>query len=186
MKLSKELKKQRKYKGFTQEYVANYLHVSRKTISSWENDHGLPNKEYLDSINELYGTKIKFISKDNKKNNLLFKKLYYANLIVFFVSIFSLITGLLKIITILQLILVTFIIINYSNKIDYNNKIKLLLFFLLVLLVNFVIIMRNLFMDNTFYGNLSDLPYYMGGLIHSLVITLSFFIITIGQKKIYK
>lgn len=54
MKFGERIKEQRKIKNMTQEDVAKHLHVSRKTISSWENENSYPDIKSLVKISDLY------------------------------------------------------------------------------------------------------------------------------------
>lgn len=67
MDLAKTLKKARIAKNLTQEDVAKSLMVSRKTVSSWENDRHLPSIETISELSELYG--ISFDEIINEKNH---------------------------------------------------------------------------------------------------------------------
>ena len=55
-----KLQQLRKQKGYTQEQLAQELHVSRAAISKWESGRGYPNIDSLKEIAEFYG-----ISLDN-------------------------------------------------------------------------------------------------------------------------
>ena len=48
----------RKSKGFTQQEVAEQLHLSNKTISKWESGAGLPDVSVLPALAELYGVSV--------------------------------------------------------------------------------------------------------------------------------
>ena len=50
MEIGKQLKNARMHSGLTQENVAEKIHVSRQTISNWENDMGEPPYETLKKI----------------------------------------------------------------------------------------------------------------------------------------
>jgi transcriptional regulator with XRE-family HTH domain len=52
------LKKIRLQKGFSQQYVADQLNLTRQTISKWENGRGYPDFENLILLSELYGVSI--------------------------------------------------------------------------------------------------------------------------------
>lgn len=54
MKIGEQLKKFRAQNELTQEDVANKLHVSRATISSWETGRTFPDIEKLIYLSELY------------------------------------------------------------------------------------------------------------------------------------
>lgn len=48
--LSQNLKTIRKNKGFTQEDLANRLHVTRQTISKWEKGYSVPDADLLSKL----------------------------------------------------------------------------------------------------------------------------------------
>ena len=54
MKLSKELNYYRQKNDYTQQQLAQKLHVSRKTISNWENRRSEPSFEMLKELSKLY------------------------------------------------------------------------------------------------------------------------------------
>lgn len=45
--LGENIKTYRQKKGYTQEEVANRLHVTRQTISKWEKNYSVPDAEVL-------------------------------------------------------------------------------------------------------------------------------------------
>ena len=55
IKIGSFLKELRKQKGLTQAEVADYLYVSPKTISRWENGDGIPDINILTDIADFYG-----------------------------------------------------------------------------------------------------------------------------------
>ncbi|WP_440857570.1 helix-turn-helix domain-containing protein [Staphylococcus shinii] len=86
MCLSEDLKKLRKEKGFTQEYIAKKLYVSIQTINKWENGKCLPDvinlvniaKFYKVSLDELLRNEISgLIEEDKKDTSLIFSNLIY-------------------------------------------------------------------------------------------------------------
>jgi len=54
MQFSEQLKKIRSDHHLKQDHMANDLHVSRQTISSWETDRNLPDLEMVVNISEFY------------------------------------------------------------------------------------------------------------------------------------
>ena len=79
MELNKNIYNLRKAKGFSQEYIAEQINVSRQTISNWELGETSPNPEQLlllsktleTSVDNLLGNDI--ILKDkNEKNNYIY------------------------------------------------------------------------------------------------------------------
>lgn len=182
MKISIRLKKARKNKKLTQEYVASQINVSRKTISSWENGRGQPNSAYLKQLNSIYDTNLQFHYTQNKheNNNKYFYIVYFINLILFILCLINIFTGFLKGIILFQLLILSFYFINYRKFIfsRLKNEIKNIAIFLCIFVVLFGIIMNNLGYSHTFSNLFKDLPLYLGAFLHSLILTFSFFIIT--------
>lgn len=54
MEIGKKLKKARLKAGFTQEVIANEIHVSRQTISNWENEKNYPDIVSIINLSDLY------------------------------------------------------------------------------------------------------------------------------------
>ena len=54
MNLSKQIKKYRERDGYSQEYLAEKLYVSRQSISNWENDKSLPDIHNLLMMCDLF------------------------------------------------------------------------------------------------------------------------------------
>jgi len=48
------LREQRKYFGFTQKQLAEYLKISQSNISDWENNISRPEYEHLIRMSQLY------------------------------------------------------------------------------------------------------------------------------------
>lgn len=78
MKLGEKILRLRKAKGFSQEYIAEQINVSRQTISNWELGETSPNPEQLlllskileTSVDSLLGNEMNFID-NNKKCNYI-------------------------------------------------------------------------------------------------------------------
>lgn len=90
MNLSDKLKRCRIEEGMTQLQVADRLHVSRKTVSGWENDRSTPDKNCLIDLSNLYKVPIDSLLRDEeqlspqtetsrKKEERLIKLLYWMN-----------------------------------------------------------------------------------------------------------
>ncbi|NMA93239.1 MAG: helix-turn-helix domain-containing protein [Clostridiales bacterium] len=56
--LCKNLKIIRKNKGYSQEELAERIHVTRQTVSKWENGQSLPDAEMVKSIAEVFGVSV--------------------------------------------------------------------------------------------------------------------------------
>ena len=59
------LKAARINKGYTQEYVAEKLRVTKKTVGSWENGKSMPKIDKIEPICELYGVQYDNIAWNN-------------------------------------------------------------------------------------------------------------------------
>ena len=68
VKIGKFLKDLRKEKGLTQSEVADYLYVSSKTISRWENGDGMPDINVLTDIADFYGITVDELLRGERKN----------------------------------------------------------------------------------------------------------------------
>lgn len=55
--LNETLRQSRKAKGYTQEQLAQLLHVSRQTISNWETGRASPDYELLKQLSALLETR---------------------------------------------------------------------------------------------------------------------------------
>ena len=65
MKFSEKLKVCRKHAQLTQSQVAEQLHVSRKTISGWENDHSFPDVGSLVQLSDIYDVRLDDLMRDD-------------------------------------------------------------------------------------------------------------------------
>lgn len=74
MELSDKLKKLRADKNITQEMLAEVLHVSRTTISSWENGRSYPDLQMIVVISDYFETSLDFLLREDKK---MIKKLSF-------------------------------------------------------------------------------------------------------------
>ena len=54
MELGSKLKKSRERKKYSQQFVAEKLHISRQAISKWENGHTYPDVSSLQVLSKLY------------------------------------------------------------------------------------------------------------------------------------
>jgi putative transcriptional regulator len=52
--LGENIKYYRQNKGYTQEAVANHLHVTRQTISKWEKNYSVPDADLLVKMAEMF------------------------------------------------------------------------------------------------------------------------------------
>lgn len=59
--LSERLKKARKQKEYSQEYVAEHLHTSRQTVARWENGSSIPGADIIKKLAELYDVSVNYL-----------------------------------------------------------------------------------------------------------------------------
>ena len=76
MEFGKTLKKRRSELNLTQQEVAKKLHVTRQTISNWENGKSYPDLDMLIEISDVYQVSIDSLLKGDQdlKNSLDTKK----------------------------------------------------------------------------------------------------------------
>ena len=67
MTIGNRIAELRKVKGFTQEYVAEQLGVSRQAVSKWEQDQTSPDTKNLIALAELLDTDIGFLAMGSDK-----------------------------------------------------------------------------------------------------------------------
>ena len=66
MALGERLKESRVTKGFSQGDVAEYLNISRQSISKWENNNSYPDLDNLVKLSTYYGVSIDELLKENQ------------------------------------------------------------------------------------------------------------------------
>ncbi|MGG5371109.1 helix-turn-helix domain-containing protein [Enterococcus sp. AZ196] len=67
MNIGSQLQLQRKKLNYTQEEVAEKIHVSRQTISSWENSRSLPDVMSVILMSDVYGLSLDNLLKGDRK-----------------------------------------------------------------------------------------------------------------------
>lgn len=67
MEVAALLKIHRENAGLSQHFVAEHLHVSRQSISKWENGRGYPDLNNLILLSELYKVSIDELIRENKQ-----------------------------------------------------------------------------------------------------------------------
>ncbi len=145
VKIGKFLKNLRKEKDLTQSEVADYLYVSSKTISRWENGDGMPDINVLTNIADFYGITVDELLRGERKNiednknteikpdyerklNSLNKYLFVSLGILGFLIILGVILGFVineEIALVLSIlgIIISSIVYIYGYK-DINDKLK--------------------------------------------------------------
>ncbi len=136
MKLSDQLKKYRVLNKFTQEDLAQHIHITRQAISRWENDLSEPDLTTLKKMADLYNIQLEELVNGNiydyeTKHNQL--KFYY------FLSVLSFIIPLGFIISLYILISIR------KKRIEYKilkgvciSRILLTVLLIVFILLNFI------------------------------------------------
>ncbi|QYN54800.1 helix-turn-helix transcriptional regulator [Lactobacillus panisapium] len=180
MELGKQIKFYRTKQGFTQEQLANKLLVSRKTISSWENDRSSPDLETLSRLSVIFNITLDdFLHQDitKIKNS---KTKYYISLLIYIIMLILTLLSYLRFFGIKTIILypsiinIAFSIIYlflFNDWARFKQKKKLIL--LLVssfafLIFNSVITIFNSYLFNSF----SNSPSYNLGILLGALITI--------------
>lgn len=180
MELGKQIKFYRTKQGFTQEQLANKLLVSRKTISSWENDRSSPDLETLSRLSVIFNITLDdFLHQDitEIKNS---KTKYYISLLIYIIVLILTLLSYLRFFGIKTIILypsiinIAFSIIYlflFNDWARFKQKKKLIL--LLVssfsfLIFNSVITIFNSYLFNSF----SNSPSYNLGILIGALITI--------------
>ena len=92
MGLPNQLKRCRKRNRLTQGTLAQKLHVSRKTVSNWENGRNYPSLDILMKISRIYQVPLDDLLKDdadvsrNSDHSCKFDVFYYLNLLLIIMS----------------------------------------------------------------------------------------------------
>ncbi len=71
VKVSKNIKKLRQDRGFTQDGLAEKINVSRQAISSWENGRTQPDLEMLEALSEAFGVPMEELIYGEKRKTTL-------------------------------------------------------------------------------------------------------------------
>lgn len=87
MTLNERLKLARAQKGFTQQEVADILHISRATVSSWEVGRTLPSFDFIIDLSNLYDLSLDILLKEdmtmiNQVNKELRNKKVYKGIVL--------------------------------------------------------------------------------------------------------
>lgn len=99
MTIGEKIKSKRTEKNYTQEDLANLLHVSRSTISSWEVGRTYPDLVMVVKISDLLGITLDELLKEDKvmtrslSNKIRNNKYYKVTIIVLLVGIVASIVG---------------------------------------------------------------------------------------------
>lgn len=199
MKLGLKIKFYRTKQGFTQEQLAYKLLVSRKTISSWENDRSSPDLETLSRLSSIFNITLDDLLHQDvtqvKNSKIKHYIVIFLYLIVFMFTLLSYLRffGIKSIIIYPSFINILFSVIYlflFNDWTRFRQKKKLVL--LLVssfsfLFFNAIITIFNNYLFNSF----SNSPSYNLGILFGVLITIisittgSIVVINFYPKKHY-
>jgi len=159
MEISEKLRYYRKQKNLTQQNLADKLHLSRKTISAWENGRSYPDIKNATQLSDIFGISTDDFLRDNvlstcraeqvKQNPraiIITKFSYVLNIflvLMFYAHIFKLIHIHHSIFSILLLVNLLLFFINYTDwtkLIRHKKLIPMVLEFVLLVICNSIII----------------------------------------------
>ena len=87
-KISKNIKRLRTEKGFTQDLLAEKINITRQAVSSWENDRTQPDVEMLGRLAEVLDVSFEELIYGKKRNTTLeLEKQSYNNTVTIIFSI---------------------------------------------------------------------------------------------------
>lgn len=107
MSFSRSLKKLRLLHKLSQTQLARKLNVSPKTISNWENERNLPDIELIIKISKVLDVTLdELITGNSQLENKLIKdshKVFHDNVMAIMVSLYSMLTGMLAMVWLLNI-----------------------------------------------------------------------------------
>lgn len=92
MTIGERISKLRTEKGYTQEYIANAMGISRQAVHKWEKNESRPDTDNLILLAEILGTTVEYIAVGNKNNISEKKKLSKAASYITVIIITALLT----------------------------------------------------------------------------------------------
>ena len=94
-KISKNIKRLRNEKGFTQDLLAEKINISRQAVSSWENDRTQPDVEMLGRLAEVFEVSLEELIYGKKRNTTLEleKQNYNSTITIVFSILGTLLVG---------------------------------------------------------------------------------------------
>lgn len=82
MELCEKLKQARKKSGFTQDQVAEQLHISRQAVSQWETGKSYPDIENLRSLNTIYSLDLSTLLDCKSRESPYFTRIWHKFLVL--------------------------------------------------------------------------------------------------------
>jgi len=189
MNLPERLKRCRANANLTQLQVSEKLHVSRKTISGWENGHSYPDTTSLVKISDIYNVSVDDLLRDKRllehyadqeqaqtTNHKVMKGSYYLSIVLWLLGYIELFqpAGIHSLL--IPFALITNAIVYLTHFTDWrrfrNTKytVRAIISFFLILLAHVMINIT----DSNFlkYMNQSELHFVVGFIMGRILLTL--------------
>lgn len=205
MQLKNKLIELRKQNNFNQQELGDKLHVSRKTISSWENERTYPDIKTLIDISNLFNVSLDYLlTNDNKlveeyvdrtkittKNNKINSISYFVNIflvITFHIGMIQPFKITIPFITLILMFNIIIWCITYRNwkKFKENKKI-FWISFIIIFLIEFNLrlsIDRELINNlEQFFYDISYIGMVIGTFLKTILIVIGILISFFGYKK---
>lgn len=169
----KNLKKLREKNGLSQEQLAKILHVSRKTISSWENGRNSISDYYVKKLISIDSSFIDYHKNDsnifvkkNKSRNFFF---FILNFLLLLLCIVNLITSYFGVVIYIEIFLIMYSSLRFNYVIKKFN-VSFFIIFLLCLLIQ----LDKVYISGVVTDISSFFAYFLASIVKSFVITYGF------------
>jgi DNA-binding XRE family transcriptional regulator len=190
MQLYLKIKKYRIKNKMTQQNLANKLNVSRKTISSWENNRNKPDLEMIKKISSIFNVPLNSLinaesyRQSNKKNKSYIEYdiiliTFYLNLMFFILCTINLVTTKIPGVVIFEIMIECIFTYHYNKKygIKITKNISLYIILIIVYMISTLIQIDKIYTLELLKNNIDDFAYILSTLLHSFIITYSLLII---------
>ena len=181
MSIGQRISKLRKEKGFSQEYVAERLDVSRQAVSKWETDNSAPDTYNLIALAELFDVSVEYIAvgkqeeqqKSNVAEEVICNKIETQKIIGFVllgVGLLALILGFL--LSELLILLSVYLLVGAILCIAVRKNlwfVAMWTFLALTFLIISILTTQNLF-------SIFNPKYYQGGFTTGMIVSYIFWI----------
>lgn len=182
--LGYKIKEYRHNNNLTQNELAQYLHVSNKTVSGWENNRSVPDMHYVYAMSNIFNISLNdFIKKDisnnhyknmakiNGKKILLLKYSYILIsffLLLSYINMYNLYNIHIFIVPLILFIVEIIFMLNYVYKI--NRPLKITIFYFMFIIFNFILIFMNKYFLQDINGK--SIAYVVGSTIGEFILNL--------------
>ncbi|WP_395320044.1 helix-turn-helix domain-containing protein [Fructilactobacillus frigidiflavus] len=184
MNIADKIKKARQSANLTQQEVSDKLNVSRKTLSSWENNRSNPDLKMLKSLADVFDEDLSYFLEIERKN-VIPKKLiwlYWINSVLFSINLITTMFTKINIygFTVVELLVV---ILLFAVGNQQESKLKIKFKWLILLFVFSIFSIFTLCHSFDIFGFFS-IGSVIGSLSRAIIMTWSFYCIVKFSKII--